>query len=352
MHTSRSILRLTLSYWVIITLLSIGFSSVFYITSSNELSKQLAPPSIRNGTQPLLQKQQSVLRVSDNTSLPTANSIPGVNQGVSLEQRVAQSLDALLRNLILLNAIACVFSILLSYYLAKRTLKPIQAAMDAQSRFASDASHELRTPLTVLQSENEAALRTLELPEHARAVFKSNLEEIAQLKNLTEGLLRLAHETEGVPLQSVRADQVAALAVKYVAKLAHKQSVSIRNLLLPTQVLADEQSLMQVVLILLDNAIKYGGQRTTIRIEGRADKKHFYLSVQDEGPGIASADLGHIFDRFYRSERSRRQYSTGHGLGLAIARKLVVQQGGSITVESTPGKGSTFTVKLAVATHK
>jgi signal transduction histidine kinase len=113
----------------------------------------------------------------------------------------------------------------------------------------------------------------------------------------------------------------------------------------------DEQALDKIACILLENAIKYSLDGKTIKLRTYQKDGHGFLEVQDEGIGIKASELPHIFDRFYRADSSRsKTHVAGHGLGLAIAQKLVEKMDGKITATSTPGKGSTFTVRIPLAT--
>ena len=114
--------------------------------------------------------------------------------------------------------------------------------------------------------------------------------------------------------------------------------------------MADDASLTELMVILLDNAIKYSPAKTTVTVSSHLRSGHVYLSVADQGPGIAKADLPHIFDRFYRGDPSRSKgRSDGYGLGLSIARKIAEANHGAIEVTSAVGQGSTFTIKLSTA---
>jgi two-component system sensor histidine kinase CiaH len=346
-HPNRSkTVRLALSYLAIIMVLSVGFSIVFYVTSSNELGQQLAPPSLRSNTQRLPSE-------SDFTTYTSGINPPNsTNETAFLQKRVNLGRSNLMHKLVLLNMIALLLGVALSYYLARRTLKPVEAAIEAQSRFASDASHELRTPLTVMQVEIEDALHRLELSKPARKLVESNLEEVKHLQGLSKDLLRLAQQPQGSELQPTWTDEIASIAMNRVVKSAQVKDVGITDASPHAQVLADPPNLIHVLVILLDNAIKYGNHASTIYIEGHTDSKYAYLRIRDEGPGIEPKDVVRIFDRFYRSERSRKQFSTGHGLGLSIARTLINQQHGSIFVDSTLGIGSTFIIKLPIIREK
>ena len=250
-----------------------------------------------------------------------------------------------------LNVLILVIGGGLSYYLAKRTLAPIETALAAQTRFAADASHELRTPLTAMKSEIEVALRDTKLSSgEARELLASNLEEVAKLEALAGGLLRLArHENEPLPVTAIALREVAVGAVSRLATAAaqHKITVDVDNI--DVSVLGDADSLVELVVILLDNAIKYSQPGTTVSISARRRGGTAALVVRDEGAGIAATDLPHIFDRFYRADTSRSKTTPGYGLGLSIAARVAELHRGSIEATSRLGHGSTFTVHLPAA---
>jgi signal transduction histidine kinase len=338
-------------------ILSSGFSVVVYTVSVGPLHVEIKPPASGNNKTgaagSAIPLPVATPNGSNTASRHPAAGTPAQPSGVNISElnhRIHQRIDQIQQSaiewLVLLNVAVLVVGANLAYYLARRTLRPVELAMEAQAQFASDASHELRTPLTVMQSENEGALRLLDLTEPAKAVFKSNLEELAHLKVLSEGLLRLARDSGEVSLEPVWIDELAAQAKRHVAKFAQTKAIAICLAVPHLQAFADAPSLVQSIVILLDNAIQYSPEKSSVHIEGRTRGKRIALSVRDEGPGIASNDLQHIFDRFYRTEQSRRRDSAGHGLGLSLAKKLVEQQRGAITGESAVGKGSTFTIFL------
>jgi two-component system sensor histidine kinase CiaH len=323
--------RLAASYLAIIMLMSVGFSVVFYHTSSQELGRQLPPQSFfddrgYDGPRPL---------ISD-----------------FFENRIAEGRHILLARLILLNIVTLLVGSGLSYYLARRTLQPIERNLEAQAQFVSDASHELRTPLTVLQTTNEVALRRKNISaEAARGVFRQNIEEVEALKTLTDSLLRLAKQDENyLVLKPVSLQDIASEGLNHIVQLAQDKQMEIQDTTQPVKVLAEKQSLVQAAIILLDNAVKYSPPKSTLHIEGYKQGKYGYLKVRDEGQGIRASELPHIFDRFYRASQSRnKQQVDGYGIGLSLAQKIMQQLDGEILVESTPGKGSTFILKLQLA---
>jgi signal transduction histidine kinase len=324
--------RLASTYLLIIMVLSIGFSVVLYQTSYSEIGRQAPPPSF----------YENELR----------RDYDGPNYHEYFRNRIEESRDALLGSLILLNLVALTFGAGLSYYLARRTLIPIEEAMESQNRFVTDASHELRTPLTAILTSNEVALRKpkLTLPQ-AKEVIKSNTEEIIKLKDLTDGLLTLSKQGNGndsnkaFSLQTVSGD-----AMNQLLPTAQAKNISIDDKVPNIQVRGNQQSLAQVLVILLDNAIKYSSENKTIYVSGSKKNKTAYLSVRDEGQGISPEDLPHIFERFYRADQSRTKSETnGYGIGLSIAKKIIEQHGGKISVASTPKVGTTFSIELPLA---
>lgn len=322
--------RLAASYLAVIMVMSLSFSTIIYSTSANEIGRQLPPNSLYD-------------------------QIGGNDQDVFDEffkQRISHGRHELFTKLVLINTLVLLGGAAVSYILARRSLEPIEAAMEAQSRFASDASHELRTPLAAIQAENEVALRNPNLTlARSKQILASNLEEVTRLQALSGGLLRLAREDgRDIELEPVILADVANEAITHYHKPATHKHITITRKVGGTTVYTDRHGLVQVVDILLDNAIKYSPAKTTVTVSGGSRGKEGYLTIGDEGPGINAADLPHIFDRFYRADISRtsRQVS-GHGLGLALAQKIVEQSGGTIGVKSKPGKGAKFTVSFPLA---
>jgi signal transduction histidine kinase len=222
--------------------------------------------------------------------------------------------------------------------------------MESQNRFVTDASHELRTPLTAILTSNEVALRKpkLTLPQ-AKEVIKSSTEEIIKLKDLTDGLLTLSKQgndsSKVFSLQTVSGD-----AMNQIMPTAQAKNISIDDTVPNIQVRGNQQSLTQVLVILLDNAIKYSSENKTVYVAGSKKNKTAYLSVRDKGQGISPDDLPHVFERFYRADQSRTKSETnGYGIGLSIAKKIIEQHGGKITVASTPKIGTTFSIELPLA---
>lgn len=166
------------------------------------------------------------------------------------------------------------------------------------------------------------------------------------MQTLTERLLLLANN-HTVELTKVDIETVAVEAMNRLIPLASSKHISIENNVASKQVMADPQSLTDVLTILIDNAIKYSPEKSLIIIESLEHENSVSIKIKDQGIGIKQTDISHLFDRFYRADASRSKLNVeGYGLGLSIAKRLVELQGGTIEVDSIVGTGSTFTVKL------
>ncbi len=237
-----------------------------------------------------------------------------------------------------------------------RMLDRLEEAFSAQRRFIADASHELRTPLTAIRGNLDVLARQAAVAGGPATDFAEALDDLrresARMSRLIEDLLTLAR-TEALPddtarRQPVRLDVIALDVTRTATSLAdgHHMTVTASQ---PVTVLGDRDRLTQLLLILLDNAIRHtpsgGGIHVGVDTVGQTAR----ISVTDSGEGIAPEHLPHIFERFYRADKARDRATGGTGLGLAIAQAIARAHDGEITVRSELGKGSTFTVTLPLA---
>jgi two-component system sensor histidine kinase CiaH len=323
--------RLAVTYLGLIMVLSIGFSVALYKTSSHAIDRQLPPNS---------------LFINDFGQMPGHFDNFFVN-------RIAQGKQEIFDHLLVLNILALLIGAGLSYFLARKTLEPIENAMEEQSRFSSDASHELRTPLTAIRATNEVALRKPNMKiSEAKAVIESNLKEVKKLEKLSEALLRLSH-SDGKDLikSKISLDEAVNEAMNQFITIAQAKKISIEDNIPKINVLGDQSGITRVICVLLDNAIKYGKEKDIIYLEGQQKSGYGYLTIRDTGPGMRASDLPHIFDRFYRADnsRSRSDGNDGYGLGLSIAKQIMDHHGGDISVTSKLGEGTAFTIKLPIS---
>jgi signal transduction histidine kinase len=229
-------------------------------------------------------------------------------------------------------------------------LERLKKATDLQKQFIFDASHELRTPITI-------ALTNIEVLEmNPAATIEDHLELIRVLKlsldrmnNVSNSLQLLSEDSDSmIRLESVNIIGIVTEVVDEVEMEARQQGVTIHwdSPVAETYVLGDSFRLQQVVYNLVDNAIKYNRHEGMVNITVHIDNQSVMLQVTDSGIGIADTDLPHVFDRFFRVDKSRSRQQGGSGLGLAIVKKVVEDLRGTVSVESIPGEGSTFCVRL------
>lgn len=258
------------------------------------------------------------------------------------------------QKLILLNLGALIVGGAVSWWFAGRTLRPIAQAHEAQARFVADASHELRTPLANMRAENEVFLRQKQFDEEeTRELVRSNLEEVQRLEHLSRDLLALTqYGQSNLPLEDIKIQTVIDESLGQMSKLMQEKDVSLQQKVTPASVLGHQESLVRLMIILLDNAVKYGPKPGTVYLAGAQHGSHYVLTVRDTGKGIAAKDLPYIFDRLYRGDPARAQLGSGapgYGLGLALAREIVQANKASIKAYNAPQGGAVFSVQLMMA---
>ena len=227
----------------------------------------------------------------------------------------------------------------------------IEETLVRQRQFTADASHELRTPVSVILAQSQTALARPRSEAEYRQSLEACQRAAQRMRRLVESLLTLTRLESGEePLrpQAVDLNELAREAVEAVRPLAHESRIQLRFAPAATAIAlnADPDKLGQVVLNLLGNAIAYNRPEGEVAVSTGIHGTEAFLRVTDTGIGIATEHLAKIFDRFYRVDPSRTNTRGHSGLGLAISARIMAQHGGRITVESEPGRGSTFTVWL------
>ena len=253
--------------------------------------------------------------------------------------------------LAVLGGVALVFAAGIGYVLSGGAMKPVREAYEKQRQFAADASHELRTPLAVVLASADLLRSDPSITSpFLKQVIEDVRDEVKKMTKLVSDLLTVAR-TDGKANQMrlVRMDLVSAVqqTVRIMRPFAEKKDIVIdEELPKRVEIHADEQKIRQLILILVDNAVKYTPEHGRISVCVQEDRGSVKLSVSDTGIGIAPEHQERIFERFYRVDKARSRRMGGNGLGLAIAREIVEAHGGSIAVESEPGKGTTFHIRL------
>lgn len=251
--------------------------------------------------------------------------------------------------IILVMSIFWLISIFASIYLAYWSRKPIVESFKKQKSFVENASHELRTPLAVLQNRLESLFRKPNetILENSEAIA-SSLEEVRNMRILTTNLLNLARRDDGI---DVKKEEIGASFFEPIFEnyklIAEENGIKFQSFNeVSYKFVTDKALLKQLITILFDNAVKYTAENGNIVILVKTTEKSLLLRVSDNGIGISNSDKERIFDRFYRVDKARTRQIGGFGLGLALAKQIVVTLKGDITVKDNFPQGTIFQVKL------
>lgn len=237
------------------------------------------------------------------------------------------------------GGLGLVITILAGFYLANRALIPIQQSWEKQQLFVSDASHELRTPLSVIQAHTELLLRHPEQTiEQESRYISTILKETKRMNKLVNGLLTLArvdsNQTE-LDLKPIQIDRIMKDVIDQMNYLAEIKEIVIQTELdKGVLVHADDERIHQLLIILLDNALKYTHEQGFVKVSLKKYTQTVIIEIADNGIGISQQDLPFIFDRFYRGDKARTRADGGTGLGLSIAKWIVEGHNGKIHAES------------------
>jgi len=231
-----------------------------------------------------------------------------------------------------------------------RMMGRLEEAFQHINRFSADVSHELRTPLTILRGELEGAVQRERLTPELLDLLGSALEETERLRTIVDQLLVVSGLDAGnVPMEKTPLDlgQLAASTAEQMLLLAEEKSIAVRcDAEAGVVVDGDPSRLKQVVVNLLDNAIRYTAEGGSISLSAARQNGWATLVVADNGAGIPPDALPHVFERFYRADKARSRYSGGSGLGLSIVKAICTAHSGDIEIASTEGVGTTVTIRL------
>jgi signal transduction histidine kinase len=224
----------------------------------------------------------------------------------------------------------------------------LEDALAYNRRFSADVSHELRTPLTILRGELEQVVQTPKLRPDVKESVGSALEEIDRMTKIVENLLTIARLDSGTDImdrREVDLGQLVQWTVSQMHLIAEEKQIAMRCRLSETAIiLADPGRVKQVLVNLLDNAIKYTPAGGEVHLATAISHRKAVLEVSDNGIGIPPESLPHVFDRFYRSDRARSRGSGGTGLGLSIVQAICNAHDGSVRIQSVEGAGTTVRV--------
>ncbi len=327
-HFNRSIIRLTFLYAGTLAVILLISGIVLYTAFSNRIGRRfnIPPPP------------------------------PGTTQVIILKQPTAQEVrEDLISSLILVNGLLLIIAGISSYWLAKLTLQPIKNSYERQQRFLGDASHELRTPLSILQIELENELSSTINLIH-KEQLASKLEEVQRMSKIVNDLLTLSRLDEDAvevknALKRVLLHKVIINIITRIQPLADSNTIVIhfipsnQEIRLPL----DEDLFSHALTNFIQNAIVYNKQGGSVTITTDTQDNESVITITDTGMGISEKDLENIFERFYRTDKSRSRKTGGTGLGLSIAYSAIDRMKGSVRIASEIGKSTTVVVRLPLS---
>lgn len=331
-------LKLTIIYTAVIMVISLFFSFFIYFGAARQMeggfrSAQILYRAEKLGIEvPKKNHNQFEKLPPELRSLPRKEIF---ENNLNLAKKDLQTRLAELNLLILFS------SAIASYILAGKILRPIEESLKEQKRFISDASHQLKTPLTALKTSLEVNIRDKKTPNPAKKVLKNNLQEINSLIALTNNLLSTFKEPS---FEEIKINNIAGQAIKSIKTLASAKKIKLtfNKAAENPAIQADKQSIEKMLAVFLENAVKYTPEKGQISLTIKTFAKDITIEIKDNGKGIPSKDLPHIFKRFYQG----RNNTDGFGLGLSLAEKIVKLHNGSIKTESKINQGTAFTIKL------
>ena len=276
-----------------------------------------------------------------------AHALIVLQETVGTGEAILSFLSRIAPLLIIFIVLACIASLAIT----ARALVPIRKSWERQVEFTADASHELRTPISVILTNLEVVMDQPEQPVGEVEKWLGNIKaEADRMHRLVEDLLTLSRtDAGGRTLEKDLFDLSEALekTAEPLVPYANAKGVKLHTEIAPgISFFGDEERIKQLLVILADNAIKHTPEGGQVSIVTGIQNRDICIAVRDTGEGMAGEHLTKIFDRFYRIDKARERESGGSGLGLSIAKWIVEEHRGSIHVESKPGIGSTFTVRL------
>ena len=250
---------------------------------------------------------------------------------------------------IISDSAVLIISAFLGYYLAGRTLLPIQEAMEKQKRFVADSAHELRTPLTIMKTgiETTVSAKKQTIKDY-KDLSKDLLSEINELIDLSNNLLFLANadaKNQNTDFKKINISPLCLNQVKFVRQYAQEKNITISTKISKDyHIIGNTELFNRMIVNLLKNSIDYGKKSGSIFLSVEQVNNNIYLKISDSGIGIPADELKHIFERFYKADKSRNVNGSGTGLGLSIVKEIVKLHNSFISVDSKVNKGTTVTI--------
>ena len=263
--------------------------------------------------------------------------------------QLEEATERYVKLIVIMMSFFWLLSVAASMYLAKWSRRPIQESLERQKAFVENASHELRTPLAVIQNRLEVLFRKPEstILDNSENIA-SSLDEVRNMRLLTTNLLNLARRDDGIKpeIETLDSSFFDKVFTNYAMIAEESEKGFTAQNQVGRSIQTDKTLLKQLMTILFDNAIKYTEDDGQVTFTVRTNDRHLYITVADNGPGIADEDKKKIFDRFYRVDKARTRQKGGFGLGLSLAQQIVLALKGTIIVKDNQPKGTIFEVKI------
>jgi len=321
--------KLTLWYLAIVMTISIIFSVILYNITSTQLLEEI---------------KRETARI--HAHFPIIYSEPVLHP----HQDLLSGDHVIIIRLIIFNLIVLAAAGFASYFLARITLKPIELSHQQEKLFTSNVSHELRTPLTALKMESEIALLDPKKNiDTLSSTISSNLEEIDKIENLINNILKLSKlesSESQVDFNLADSEKIITAAVKQLNPIIKNRGNKINFTASKKKLLiyVNQESIIQLMTIILDNANKYSPKNSTIDINHYIENHQIVIEVKDHGEGMDKETLKHIFDKFYRADNSRNKTTEGYGIGLSIAKMIADINQANIVISSQIHDGTTVKI--------
>lgn len=291
------------------------------------------------------EKYRLITEKVDNSLYPDAKYLVIAINTTQLEEAT----ERYVKLIVIMMSFFWLLSVAASMYLAKWSRRPIQESLEKQKAFVENASHELRTPLAVIQNRLEVLFRKPEstILDHSENIAYS-LDEVRNMRLLTTNLLNLARRDDGIKpeIETLDSSFFDKVFTNYAMIAEESEKGFTAQNQVGRSIQTDKTLLKQLMTILFDNAIKYTEDDGQVTFTVRTNDRHLYITVADNGPGIADEDKKKIFDRFYRVDKARTRQKGGFGLGLSLAQQIVLALKGTIIVKDNQPKGTIFEVKI------
>jgi len=327
-------IKITAYYLLIIMAITFSFSAAAYRSTTRQMERALE-----------MQERRVKNRFFNIPNPPFPPNEPIIDK-----EAVKQIEKETLTRLLLINVLILIGAGIPGYWLAGKTLKPIEEMAEKQKKFTVDAAHELKTPLTAMKTNLEVNLRDKNLDlKKAKTVLESTINDIDSLTLLTNSLILQSkyQNYKNGKRDSINLKESAQNVIAKLEPIAKEKKIKINVDADEIKTQGDENFVRELLTILVDNAIKFSKKEGKIEISIKAKNNCAQISVKDNGIGIDEKDIPYIFDRFYKADTSRsKNEAPGFGLGLSIAKEIVEAHKGKISVKSKKGTGTEFLIKL------